>query len=180
MEMVETRAHVDMARKVLIARADKWNPTIVILFRFVFVFFILQAVPLDWKYYRFLFDISWSEFSIRDVFYLAKYTPTFFSSYDPLTPKIQIFLDWVVLGVIAAIVTVVWSFRDKQSRNYNDLYYLLSVVLRYRLAFALAVYAWIKIFPLQQPYPSLSLLNTNYGDLSDWKIVILTYGAGTS
>ena len=168
------------SRKITKDPPDESSPVELILFRFVFIFFILQAVPLDWKYYRFIFAIDWTDLTIRDIFYLAKYTPTFFSSYDPLTPAIQSFLDWTILGVIATVITAIWTSLGKRNRNYDDLYYILSVILRYRLAFALAAYAWIKIFPLQQPYPSLSLLNTNYGDFSDWKLVILTYGVGTS
>jgi len=180
MEMVDTHTPVQNIRRTEKDRSVEWSSGTIILFRFVFVFLMLQAVPLDWKYYRFAFSITWTDLHIRDVFYLAKYTPTFFSSYDPLALPIQSFLDWIILGLIAMAATAIWTYLDKRRKNYNDLYYVLTVVLRYRLAFALAAYAWIKVFPLQQPYPSLSLLNTNYGDLSDWKIVILTYGAGTS
>jgi len=179
MEMVETQAAQNI-RKITIDRPHEWNPITILLFRFAFIFFILQAVPFDWKYYRFAFEINWTDLTIRDVFYLAKYTPTFFSSYDLVTPATQLFLDWIIIGAIAIGATAIWTYRDKRNKNYDNLYYVLTVILRYRLAFALAAYAWIKVFPLQQPYPSLSLLNTNYGDLSDWKIVILTYGVGTS
>src|SRR5690606_26250138 len=52
----------------------------------------------------------------------------------------------------------------------------LRIVVRYRLAAALLAYAFIKIFPIQSPYPSITVLNTAYGDLSAWKIFSLSLG----
>ncbi|WP_448633751.1 DoxX family protein [Pedobacter panaciterrae] len=48
--------------------------------------------------------------------------------------------------------------------------------MRYRLAFVLVTYGFIKFFPLQMPYPSLSNLLTNYGDYFAWKIYFQTVG----
>jgi len=50
------------------------------------------------------------------------------------------------------------------------------VIVRYRLAFLLIAYGFIKLFPLQMPYPSLSNLLTNYGDFYAWKIYFQTLG----
>jgi hypothetical protein len=44
------------------------------------------------------------------------------------------------------------------------------------LAVLLITYGFIKLFPLQMPYPSLSNLLTNYGDFYAWKIYFQTLG----
>ena len=140
-----------------------------ILFRIAFLYFILQAVPLDPKFYRDLFAINWAALSYGDIFQLARYQPRFFDGPDT-------FANWVVIFVIALIGSIIWSIRDRDRKEYNALYYGLRVVLRYRLAVGLLAYGFIKLFPILAPTPSISNLNTNYGDLTDWKIFSLSLG----
>ncbi len=152
-----------------------WNERT--LFRFVFIYCCLQALPLDWKYYRHLAEIHWSAFSYRDLFYLSRYTPQFFSVYhQPLSWGMNTLADWAVVAVIALAGTFAWGYYDRERKSYNELYYFLRVILRYRLAIGIMAYGFIKLFPMQQPYPSLSLLNTTYGAFSDWKIASVSYG----
>ncbi|WP_421826785.1 DoxX family protein [Larkinella sp.] len=138
-----------------------------IVFRIAFLYFILQAVPLDPKFYQELFSINWAALSYGDIFQLARYQPRFFDGPDT-------FANWVVVFVIALVGAIIWSYRDRE--EYNALYYWLRVVLRYRLAVGLLAYGFIKLFPILAPTPSLSNLNTNYGDLTDWKIFSLSLG----
>ncbi|MEI9920185.1 MAG: DoxX family protein [Bacteroidota bacterium] len=146
-----------------------WKGYEKILFRFVFIYFVIQAVPLDWKYYRDLLSLDWSPLSVVDFFYLARYTPRFFS-------EVPVFADWFAVGLIAAVGTFIWSVLDRSRREYDDLYYVLRVIVRYRLALALLAYGFIKFYPIQAPFPSISDLNTNYGDLTAWKIFSLSLG----
>jgi hypothetical protein len=71
---------------------------------------------------------------------------------------------------------IIWTIRDKDRQEYNGLYYWLRVILRYRLAAGLMAYAFIKIYPMQAPLPSISHLNTEYGDFTAWKLFSLTLG----
>jgi len=138
------------------------------LFRFAFLYFFLQIVPLDWKYYR---DVAsnWAGFSFGDIFRLAHYSPRFFDGPDS-------FVNWAIIAAIAAVGAAVWGLRDQTRTNYDTLYYWLRVLARYRLAAALLAYGFLKFFPMQSPLPSLSHLNTRYGDLSNWKIFSLSLG----
>ncbi len=150
------------------------------LFRFAFVYFVLQSVPLDWKYYKHLFSVNWLNPTFADFFNISRYTPQFL----PQTTTADFWGlnslgDWLILLVIATVLAFVWQWlesRRKINWNYNDLYYILRVVLRYRLALGVSAYGLIKVFPLQSPYPSLSNFNTNYGDLSTWKVFSLSLG----
>ncbi|WP_420146582.1 DoxX family protein [Spirosoma sp.] len=139
------------------------------LFRFAFLYFLIQAVPLDWKFYRDLFTIDWGTYYYRDLFNLSRYAPHFFGPVDT-------FANWAVVALIAIIGTIVWSLRDSKRTDYNELYYWLRVVLRYRLAIGVIAYGFIKLFPLQAPLPSISNLNTHYGDFTAWKLFSLSLG----
>lgn len=161
-----------------------WKPREKTIFRFVFVYFILQAVPLDWKFYKHLFSIHWLQLQFGDIFNISRYTPQFFHQERSVDFwGLNTFGDWLILAVIAAVVASVWSWIEKNKGfkgSYDDLYYALRVILRYRLAIAVIAYGLLKVFPLQAPYPSLSNFNTNYGDLSAWKVFSLTLGVAPS
>jgi hypothetical protein len=147
--------------------ANAWSGFERAVFRFVFLYFFLQVVPLDWKYYRHLAQ-QWAGFSMGDIFRLAHYTPRFFAGPDT-------FANWAVVVAIAAGLSIIWGKLDRRPA-YNTWYYWLRVLVRYRLAAALLGYGFLKLFPMQAPLPSLSHLNTHYGDLSAWKIFSLSLG----
>jgi len=89
---------------------------------------------------------------------------------------IPAFADWAILALVAAVGTAAWSAADRSRTEYNGLYYALRVIIRYRLAVGLLAYGFIKLFPMQMPYPSLSHLNTAYGALDSWKLFSISTG----
>lgn len=149
-----------------------WKASWKVLFRFVFIYFIIQCVPLDIRYFVGLFHIHWVELSFRDIFYLTRYSPKFVSGNAPFNS----FADWGIAAFIALTGTLVWTYFDKARQQYNQLYYWLRVIVRYRLAIGVIAYGLLKLFPQQLPYPSISQLNTQYGDLSAWKIFAMSTG----
>jgi hypothetical protein len=157
--------------------SSSWKGYEKILFRLSFVYFLLQVVPLDWKYYRHLWNINWLQLSFRDIFNISKYTPQFISGvYNPSDWGLGTFADWAFIFVLAVVATLVWTVIDHKQNNYHKLFYWLRVLVRYRLAAALIAYGLLKVFAVQAPYPSLSSLNTLYGDFSTWKLFSLSLG----
>jgi hypothetical protein len=146
----------------------QWKNYEKVALRFFFIYFVLQAVPLDFKFYKTLGAIDWQHATFYGLFSLSKYAPQFFS----LTG----YANWAIAALIAALGTVVWLFAERKEINNDTLFYWLRVILRYRLAIAVIAYGFIKVFPLQMPYPSLSNLHTNYGDFLAWKIYYHTIG----
>ncbi|MBV7530844.1 DoxX family protein [Chitinophaga sp. sic0106] len=147
-----------------------WKPQQKLLFRILFVYLLLQVLPLDWTFYRYLGSISWGHTTYQDIFNLAHYSTRFTAG--PAT-----FADWGILLVIAVVSGVVWTYRDaNKTADYNQLWYWLRVLVRYRLALAILAYGFIKFFPLQAPYPSLSNLNTAYGAFNRWKLFSMSLG----
>jgi hypothetical protein len=150
------------------AALPPWKGYEKILFRFFFLYFILQAVPLDCKYYQKLFSIQWLDLKYGDIFNLSRYFPQFIEG--------QTYLNWAIIAAIALVGTITWSLLDKKTKSYHALYYWLRVIVRYRLAIGIIAYGFIKLFPQQAPLPSISNLNTNYGDLTAWKIFSMSLG----
>lgn len=154
-------------RHALPVSDGSWTATEKAIFRFVFLYLLIQALPLDAQFFRNLTDVDGG--FTRYLFNLSHYAPRFVGAEDS-------FANWGIVLAIALIGSIVWSFRDTENTNYDALFYWLRVVLRYRLAFGVIVYGFIKLFPLQAPLPSLSNLNTPYGDHSAWKLFSLSLG----
>lgn len=153
--------------------ASVWKPYEKAVLRFLIIYFALQIIPLDWKFYAELFSVSWSKFYYGDIFALSKYLPRILSGGDS-------YLNWVILAAVAAAGAFIWGAVEenkKQQPDYDQLYYLFRVALRYRLAVGVLAYGFLKLFLLQAPFPSISNLNTNYGDFTAWKIFTLSLGA---
>ncbi|WP_343305475.1 DoxX family protein [Chitinophaga niabensis] len=138
--------------------AVEWNNREKIFFRFFFIYFLLQVVPLDPTYFS---SINWTQLHYGDIFNIAHYYPR---------------LGWII-AIVALVGAAIWTYTDRDKRiSYDRLYYWIRVAVRYRLAIALFAYGFLKFYPLQAPYPSLSNLNTYYGDYTRWKLFSLSLG----
>ncbi len=146
-----------------------WKDSEKAFFRFIFIYLLLQTVPIDWKYYRDLLSINWSDLYYGDIFTVTRYSPRIFSGSEN-------FADWVILISLAAIGAILWSRKETRPIDYKTLYYWLRVIVRYRLAIGIIGYGMIKFFPAQAPFPSISNLNTSYGDFHAWKLFSLSLG----
>jgi hypothetical protein len=159
----------------------RWHGVKELGWRTLFIYFFLQAVPLDWKYYRQLFRVDWAHLGYGAIFDLAHYVPRWGNGS-------QSYWDWVVLLAISIVGGAVWlgagrlevrregSVRSGGVNERLRLYYWLRVIVRYRLAIGIIAYGFIKLFPLLSPYPSISNLNTDYGDFTRWKLFSLSLG----
>lgn len=150
-----------------------WEKT---LFRGFFLFFSLLILPIGWKFWHDLFSIPWAHLHFHYLFELTRYQLHIFPKDSIPQYGIGSFADWGVVILVSIIGAAVWGRLDKDRNEYNQLYYWLRVIIRYRLALLLVTYGFIKLFPLQMPYPSLSNLLTNYGDFYAWKIYFQTLG----
>jgi len=65
---------------------------------------------------------------------------------------------------------------DRKRPAYNVLYYWLTVIVRFRAAIGIIGFGYTKLFPTQMPFPSLGLLNTDFGDFTAQKIYWLSVG----
>jgi hypothetical protein len=145
-----------------------WSEREKAVFRFFFLFFIIQALPLSVDLGKTIFGANWLH-NYGNIFNITRLSAKFI-------PGIDSFVNWIIIIVLALIGAVAWSRSSYKEQDYNKLYYWLRVIVRYRLAIGIIGYGFIKLFPLQAPFPSISNLNTAYGDFTDWKIFSMSLG----
>src|SRR5215217_327693 len=92
------------------------------LFRFFFIFLLIQIVPLDWKFYHKLFSINWLHLHFHDLFELTKYQPQFFTDDQTATWYIGSFANWAIFVLVAAIGALIWARVDSMRKEYTVLY----------------------------------------------------------
>lgn len=147
-----------------------WSHWTKIIFRIFFLYFIIQVVPVDPRFYRAIFSGDGSTPAFTRIFTIAHYSPGFYAG-------AQSYTDWLIILLTAVAGAAGWTYADKKRKlEYNQLYYWLRVLVRYRLAIGVIAYGFIKLFPIQAPFPSISNLNTNYGDFTRWKLFSLSLG----
>src|SRR5437763_15772759 len=90
--------------------ADQWKGYEKLLFRFFFLYFFIQALPLDLNYFKVIFSVNWLHVQYTDIFNLSRYSPKFIQG--PAS-----YANWLVVALIAVIGTVIWTIADKKSNE---------------------------------------------------------------
>jgi len=152
------------------ALPDTWPVWQRLLFRFFFVYLLLQIAPWNWfgdipgvgalgsLWYR-LVDatVRWAN---AHVFHVAETLVPVNGSGDTswAWAQLQLYL------VVAFVSALVWSAVDRRRTNHARLAWWLRLVVRYYIATFALSYGIIKIFALQMMFPTLSQLATPLGD----------------
>ena len=164
----------DHGRKQLSSEWKGWQKY---LFRVAFVFFVFMSLPTDADWYRNLVAIDWTSLHYRDIYDLARFSSGFsFVGNAIFGSTLLGYANWLITLFVALVLGLVWSVLDRSRREYNDLYYWLRVIVRYRAGIGIIGFGFTKLFPVQMPYPSEGLLNTDFGDLTAQKIYWLSIG----
>ncbi|ADY52553.1 hypothetical protein Pedsa_2000 [Pseudopedobacter saltans DSM 12145] len=150
-----------------------WKGWQIFLFRIAFIFFIVMSIPWDFRWYKSLFAINWFSVHYRDIYDIARFSPSW-----GLAPKgiLYGYGEWIAFFLVATLGAIVWSVFDRKRKEYNILYYWLRVIVRYRAGIGIIGFGFTKLLPVQMPYPSLGLLNTDFGDFTAQKIYWLSIG----
>lgn len=149
-----------------------WSILQKIAFRFVFLFFLLFIVFVNngtyplWGYLM-KYPNEWLHHFIpwvgKKILHLS-YDITVFTNGSGDTTY-----DYVILFVILVISltgTLIWSIVDRRNRNYQTLYYWLTVAIRFYVGLMLINYGLVKVIKLQFSYPGVYRLGQLYGDSS--------------
>lgn len=149
---------------------ENWPHWQRILFRFVFVFFMLLIAPwtlLDMipggnyvtqYYYQFVEFLV--QFANKNIFKVYKELVQPNGSGDTSWAYTQL---WLYL-ILSAAACIIWSVVDRRNENYNRLAYWFRITLRYFLVVNCFGYGFAKVFLQQMPFPNLSQLATPLGD----------------
>jgi hypothetical protein len=153
-----------------------WKPYQKVLFRIAFVFFVGMSIPMSGEWYKNLFGINWFHLHYRDLYDIARFQPSLVRFQTPAY-NLMGYADWFAVLTIGIVGGLIWTAIDRgKTKNYDTLYYWLRVIVRYRAGIGIIGFGFTKLLPVQLPYPSLGLLNTNFGDLTAQKIYWLSVG----
>ena len=156
---------------------DNWKPWQKLLFRIAFIFFVLMSLPTNPEWYVNLWNIDWTNLHYRDLYDLARFSSGFsFAGNTIFGNTLLGYANWFITLFVSSIAGLIWTFADKKSSDYNNLYYWLRVIVRYRAGIGIIGFGFTKLLPVQMPYPSEGLLNTDFGDFTAQKIYWLSIG----
>ncbi|MEI9920186.1 MAG: hypothetical protein WDO14_15535 [Bacteroidota bacterium] len=167
--------------EITVKESKPWKSYQKILFRIAFIFFIAISIPNSVEWYKFVVNIDWTNLHYRDLYDIARFGSglNIFGN-SIFGSSLSGYANWVITLIAATIVGLIWTFIDSRRKNqpkeYNLLYYWLRVVVRYRAGIGIIGFGFTKLLPLQLPYPSLGILNTDFGDLTAQKIYWLQIG----
>jgi uncharacterized membrane protein YphA (DoxX/SURF4 family) len=149
----------------------KWAVWQRFLFRFFFIYWMLNIAP--WTWFSVIPGIDWlmNFYNIAGDWIVNSFNKYLFHIKDELVPLngsgdtsygwAQLYA-YLILSLLAAII---WSLLDRKKQQYVKLNYWLCLMVRYNIALVCFSYGFIKIFNLQMPFPSYSQLATPLGDL---------------
>lgn len=149
-----------------------WSTLQKVAFRFFFIFFILYVffnpngvIPFVDKVFEFYIEpfhklVPWLAAHVLHIAKPVTIVPTGSgdTTYD--------YLIMLLIATLTLIGTVIWSVTDRNTRNYNKLFYWLTVVVRYYVGITMISYGFYKVIKLQFPSPGLGRLVEPFGNSS--------------
>lgn len=179
---------MQIAEKIQTARVDtevvhtqKWTLLQRIAFRVSFIFFIIISIPNSVLWYKHIFAINWLNLDYRDLYDICRFgSGVSWFGRSTFGSRLEGYSIWVNTFFFALFVGLLWTgvakLLKKERTSYNRLYYWLNVIVRYRAGLGIIGFGFTKLFPVQMPYPSYGILDTDYGDLTAQKIFWLSFG----
>ncbi|NIG55954.1 hypothetical protein F3J22_20890 [Chitinophaga sp. Cy-1792] len=158
-----------------------WKAYQRLLFRIAFIFFIAISIPNTPEWYTQLIALNWLHLNYRDLYDIARFGSgiNFFGN-TIFGSSLLGYANWIITALVATAGGLLWTLvayiRKSPRQEYTTLYYWLRVVVRYRAGIGIIGFGFTKLLPVQMPYPSLGLLNTNFGDFTAQKIYWLSIG----
>ncbi len=150
------------------AHNETWTGPEKLTFRFVFVYVLCflscfsfpHAIIPDIGKYTSVFWQPIVTWFVKHVLHLS--TPRNIELHSDST---GMYVAALMMLAVAAIITIAWSFADRNRNNYNKLNYWFRVFTSYYLALQLLVYGADKIFKAQFYLPEPNTLYTALGNM---------------
>jgi hypothetical protein len=161
--------------------AAVWTSMQRLLFRIAFIFFICICIPNSVEWYKIVLHIDWTNLHYRDLYDIARFGSGINLFGNKLFGSTLLgYANWIITLAIAIAGGFTWTWivqrRKTERQEYNLLYYWLRAIVRYRAGIGIIGFGFTKLLPVQMPYPSLGVLNTNVGDLTAQKLYWLSIG----
>lgn len=157
----------------------RWSRGRLFAFRVAFIFFIAISIPNNPEWYRHVWEIDWFNLHYRDLYDIARFGSgiNFFGN-SIFGSTLLGYANWIITLLFSVAGAVAWTLavRRKEILQYDTLHYWLHAIVRYRAAIGIIGFGFTKLLPVQMPYPSQGLLNTDFGDFTAQKIYWLSIG----
>jgi len=150
-----------------------WPPHKRLIFRFLFLYFVLYCFPFPLDAFEFLDPVARPYFNLIDWliplvgkkwFNLTAHVA--FPTFDKVDDSFYGLVFTYFILILSALGTVIWSVIDRRGKNHERLFQLLKLYLRYFLASYLLGYGFVKVFPSQFQAITASRLTMTVGDQS--------------
>ncbi|MDQ4140892.1 MAG: hypothetical protein M3142_10240 [Bacteroidota bacterium] len=159
----------------------EWKTYQKVAFRIAFIFFVCLSIPNGVEWYKHVAHMDWTNLHYRDLYDIARFGSgiDFFGN-TIFGSRLNGYANWIFTFLVAVAGGLIWTWIDAKRipspKNYNLLYYWLRVIVRYWAGIGIIGFGFTKLLPVQMPYPSLGLLETNLGDFTAQKIYWLSIG----
>lgn len=157
-----------------------WTPWERAFFRVGTLFVLQLTVPVHASYYQRIFPIH----SVRDLYSITGDSAgiTYLTSMGESGRwGIGSFVNWGIALLVAILLGAIWTWfaRNSARKEYTVANYWLRLYVRFWVALNILHYAYIKIYPAQMPYPSMSNLHTILGDIAPYRYYWAIIGLST-
>ncbi|WP_270087955.1 hypothetical protein [Sphingobacterium sp. SYP-B4668] len=149
---------------------DRWDSGRNIIFRFFFIFILLFVIPVKYEWYAHLFK-SKSLYEVLSS--MAGFRPGLIDiAGESGKWGLYSFASWGLTAIIAATGAYLWAWLSRNATPINVAkgYYWLRVLARYRIAIGIIAFGYLKLYPMQMPFPSEANLHTAFGDYAPFKL----------
>jgi len=165
----------------------RWGILTRLGFRFVFLYFVLycvtnQILPSLFPIPKLRIPTLAQSTQVRraatwtasHVFHL---TSTLVYDRSGSGDKTYDFMLSFLIAVVCVVAVVVWSVLDRKRPEYVTLWKWFCVFLRFNLGCQMLLYGFVKVVPLQMPYPQLTRLVEPYGNFSPMGVLWYSIGS---
>jgi len=151
---------------------NTWKGYQKLAFRVAFIYFLLLCIPTYSAFYEAVFNIKLDKLVYHDLQSIVAFWPPQWITIETEEGVFGI-LNYVNLTFVLCIAIVggiIWTLLDKKTKSYDQLYYWIRVLARYRLAYGMIGWGLKKIFPMQMVLPPIGMLNTPFADMAEKKL----------
>jgi hypothetical protein len=158
------------------AQNPEWTPWQRIFFRIGFLFIAQLLLPLQRGWYQHLASVR----SLKAFYSLSGGLGLRYLTLKSESGRwgIGSFVSWGIALLVAIVGAAIWTWfaRNSSRKEYNALYYWTRLLVRYWVALSILHFGYLKVWPRQMPFPSISNLHTLLGETATYRLYWASVG----
>ncbi|HEY8400229.1 MAG TPA: hypothetical protein VIK89_03150 [Cytophagaceae bacterium] len=140
-------------------------------FRIAFIYVALLLIPNP-EVLNYVKNIDWLHLNCRDLFIIATWRHLDYVHIATESGRwgLLSYINLFIPLLIAIPSALIWGYFDKDRKEYNKLYYWISVLVRYKVGIGIVAWGYRKLVPGQMVWPTVGIMNTPFGDFQAQKL----------